>query len=313
LSQRCIGVDLGGTKVSTAVLDGSELTEPVLAPTDTSSSGALLEQLSSVILAAAAGDTDAVVGIGAPSVIEFETGRALFSANVPLVDVPLRQELGDRTGLQVVVDNDATVAALAEACDETGEVVTDSLVMLTVGTGVGGGVIIGGRIFRGSTGAAPELGHIIIGADLSNGEPPREERYPQPGSLERNAAGRVLDQLATERGYADGRAAVDGALAGEAGGLDALRILGQRLGIGIANVINTFDPQEVVIGGGVSSAGDLLLAPAVATAWKFVFPGVGTKTSIRLARHGPKAGVLGAALLARHELTRSADPRRSFA
>lgn len=306
MSQRCIGVDLGGTKVSTAVLDGSELSDPVLAPTETSSSAALLTQLTEVILAAAAGDTAAIVGIGAPSVIEFETGRALFSANVPLVDVPLRQELGDRTGLQVVVDNDATVAALAEACDETGEVVTDSLVMLTVGTGVGGGVIIGGRIFRGSTGAAPELGHIIIGADLSAGAPPREDRYPQPGSLERNAAGRVLDQLAQDRGYADGRAAVDAAQAGEAGGLEALRILGQRLGIGIANVINIFDPQEVVIGGGVSSAGDLLLKPAVETAWQFVFPGVGTKTKIRLARHGPKAGVLGAALLARHELAGAA-------
>jgi glucokinase len=201
-----------------------------------------------------------------------------------------------------VVDNDATVAALAEACDEAGQVVSQTLVMLTVGTGVGGGVIIGGRIYRGHTGAAPELGHIIVGADLSKGEPPHDDRYPQPGSLESNAAGRVLDHLAAERGYADGPACVAAAQLGERPAIEALRILGQRLGIGIATVINTFDPEEVVIGGGVSTAGELLLAPAAETAWKFVFPGVGTKTRIRLARHGPKAGVLGAALLARHEL-----------
>lgn len=288
--------------MSTAVLDGPVLSDPALEPTDTTSSEALLEQLSRVVLTAADGDGDAVVGIGSPSVIEFATGRALFSANVPLVDVPLRQELGDRTGLSVVVDNDATVAALAEACDESGEVVTQNLVMLTVGTGVGGGVIIGGRIFRGTTGAAPELGHIIVGADLAAGEPPHDEHYPQPGSLERNAAGRVLDQLGRQRGYADGPEVVVAARAGEAPAIDALRILGERLGIGIATVINTFDPEEVVIGGGVSAAGELLLDPAVATAWKFVFPGVGSHTKIRLARHGPKAGVMGAALLARHEL-----------
>lgn len=303
MAQRFIGIDVGGTKVAAAVLQDGSLSTPVTRPTELSSTEALLDQLADVITTAADGDPDAYVGLGMPSVIEFQTGRVRYSGNIPLVDVPLREELGRRTNLPCVIDNDATVAALAEASDETGEVCVDSLVMLTVGTGVGGGVIIGGRIFRGATGAAPELGHILIAADLDHGAPAPAERFPQPGSLERAAAGRVLDELAQARGFDDGPACVQAAEAGDASAIEAVTILGQRLGIGIASMINVFDPLEVVIGGGVSAAGDLLLKPAAETAWKYAFPGVGTQTTIRLARHRGSAGVLGAALLARQELT----------
>jgi glucokinase len=94
---------------------------------------------------------------------------------------------------------------------------------------------------------------------------------------------------------------VDGAKEGDEASRRCLRILGERLGIGVANAINLYDPLEVVIGGGVSNAGDLLLAPVTETAFRYVLPGVGTRTSIRLARHGPRAGVLGAALIAAQE------------
>lgn len=303
MAQRCIGVDIGGTKVATAVLDGAVLSIPDEVATELSSTEALLHQLTQAITTAADGDRDALVGIGAPSVIDFATGTARSSVNIPLKDVPLRQALGERTGLEVVVDNDATVAALAEATDdETGEVVVDVLTMLTVGTGVGGGIIIGGRIFRGATGAAPELGHLIVAADLSRGAPAGQPAFPQPASLEAHAAGRVLDALAEERGYADGRAALAAAQDGHADAIEAFRLLGSRLGVGIANLINAFDPNEVVIGGGVSAAGDLLLQPAVEAAWPLVLPGIGTATTIRIARHHGSAGVRGAALLARTEL-----------
>jgi glucokinase len=302
VSQRCIGVDVGGTKVSCAVHEDGALSEPVLQPTDTSSQAALLDQLTATIRDAAAGDDGAIVGLGMPSVIEFATGRVRASPNIPLVDVPLRDELERRTGLRVVVDNDATVAALAEASDDSGAIAVDSLVMLTVGTGVGGGVIIGGRVFRGATGAAPELGHVLIAADVRDGAPEPGPRFPQPGSLEVVASGRALDRLARERGYADGPDCLRGAQGGDDRAIEAFRILGGRLGLGIASMINAFEPLELVVGGGVSSAGDLLLAPAAETAWRFVLPGVGTQTTIRLARHGPQAGVLGAALLARLEL-----------
>jgi glucokinase len=175
MGERLIGVDVGGTKVSVAVLEDGILSDPVLQPTEQSSSEALVAQLAAAI--DDAGPADAV-GIGVPSVIDFATGTARTSVNIPLQGVPLRQQLTERLGIPVFVDNDATVAALAEAHDDDLNLLAESLVMITVGTGVGGGIVIGGRIYRGVTGAAPELGHILIGADLTDGAPPAAERQP---------------------------------------------------------------------------------------------------------------------------------------
>jgi glucokinase len=302
MAQRCIGVDVGGTKVSVAVLEGDRLSEPTLQPTVLDSTEGLIDQLAGLITAA--GPADAV-GIGVPSVIDFATGTARHSVNVPLQAVPLRRLLTERLNLPVFVDNDATVAALAEAHDDDLQPIAQSLVLFTIGTGVGGGIVIGGRIYRGATGGAAELGHQLIGADLSDGQPPHSDEAPQPGSLERLAAGRALDALGRERGFPDGPAVVTAARDGDASALEAIHILGERLGVGIANAINVFDPEQVVIGGGVSAAGELLLEPARAVARRFVLPGVGTRTEIRLARYGPRAGVRGAALLAGQEVLNS--------
>ncbi|MCW2985057.1 MAG: hypothetical protein JWR63_2627, partial [Conexibacter sp.] len=168
MTQRFIGVDVGGTKVSVAVLEGTELSEPTLRPTHLESTEGLVDQLSELI--EGAGPADAV-GIGIPSVIDFATGTARHSVNVPLQDVPLRRILTERLKLPVFVDNDATVAALAEAHDDDLHQVAQSLVLFTIGTGVGGGIVIGGRIYRGATGGAAELGHQLIGADLIAGGP----------------------------------------------------------------------------------------------------------------------------------------------
>jgi glucokinase len=302
MTQRFIGVDVGGTKVSVAVLEGSELSEPTLRPTVLDSSDGLVDQLTELIQGA--GPADAV-GIGVPSVVDFATGTARHSVNVPLQDVPLRRILTERLGMPVFVDNDATVAALAEAHDDDLNQAAQSLVLFTIGTGVGGGIVIGGRIYRGATGGAAELGHQLIGAQLEDGAPPHSDEAPQPGSLERLAAGRALDALGRERGFPDGPAVVTAARAGDASALEAVHILGERLGVGIANAINVFDPEQVVIGGGVSAAGELLLEPARQVARRFVLPGVGTRTEIRLARYGPRAGVRGAALLAGQEVLNS--------
>lgn len=295
---RLIGVDVGGTKLSVAVLEDGELGTPALHQTELRDSDALVDQLVAAIQAA--GPADAV-GVGVPSVVDWASGAARSSVNIPLQDVPLRHLLRERLGIPVFVDNDATVAALAEAHDDHGRIAVDTLIMFTVGTGVGGGIVIGGRVFRGATGAAAEFGHLLIGADLEHGAPP-PDGIPEPGSIEFLASGRALDRLGAARGYADGPDVVLAAQRGEPQALEALRILGERLGIGVANAVNTFDPDVVAIGGGVSAAGELLLGPARRVAQEFILPGVGTTTEIRLARYGPSAGVRGAALLAGQEL-----------
>ncbi|MBI5104380.1 MAG: ROK family protein [Solirubrobacterales bacterium] len=299
MAERLIGVDVGGTKVSVAVLEGTALSEPVLRPTVLSSAEALVDQLAGMV--EEAGRADAV-GIGIPSVVDFATGTARTSVNIPLQGVPLRQLLTERLRMPVFVDNDATVAGLCEAYDDDLRPVARDLIMFTVGTGVGGGIILGGRIHRGSTGAAAEMGHMIIGADVAEGSPEHTDRFPQPGSLEIVASGKALDALGRDRGFTRGPEVVEAARAGHAAALEAIHILGERLGVGIANAINIFDPEQVVIGGGVSSAGELLLGPARASAARFVLPGVGTHCEIRLARYGPRAGVRGAALLAGQEV-----------
>ncbi len=315
MTQQLIGVDVGGTKVSSASLRDGVLGEPVIRRTEATEPVALVDEIVQAVEGLRTPDT-AAVGVGVPSVVEFATGLIKSSVNVELADVPLRTVLGDRLGIPVFVDNDATCAALAEAFEGDRITVRD-LVMITVGTGIGGGLVIGGRIYRGATGAAGEIGHTLIAAALDRGVP-AAGTFPQAGSLETVAAGRALDALAQEAAIADpdstlgrlrvtdpelnGIDVVKAAHAGDKQSAGLIRVLGERLGIGIANAINVFDPDEVVIGGGVTTAGELLLEPARETARRFVLPGVGERTEIRLSRHGPKAGVLGAALLAGHEL-----------
>lgn len=321
-----LGVDLGGTKVAAAKLHEGSLSQTELDPTELSSSEALVSQLCSVVARHGSEDLDGV-GIGVPSVVEFETGCVVSSVNVPLREVKLRHVLEERLRLPVFVDNDATVAALAEAHDERLNLVARDLVMITVGTGVGGGVVIGGRIYRGATGGAGEFGHTIVGLDLTESVPPPRKHFPQAGSLEFVASGHTLDRLAQQAAERDsesilgqlraqgeevlGPDAVAAAREGDPAARRIVEIWGQHLGIGIANAINTFDPEEVVIGGGAAQAGDLLLEPAKRIAGGYVVPGLGRRTTIRLARHGPQAGVLGAALLAVHELEQASHEARS--
>lgn len=301
-SDRFIGVDVGGTKVSVAVLEAATLHEPRVRRTDTRDGPHLVDQLVEAILEA--GPARAV-GVAVPSVVDFETGRVRASVNVPLADIALRDVLRERVGMPVVVDNDATCAALAEAYDDEGGLVARHVVMFTIGTGVGGGIVLGGRVYRGATGAAAELGHTIVGASPTPAPPACTDDFPQPGSLEALASGTALNALAAEHGLAPGTV-VDAARAGDAGARAALELLGRRLGVGIANAINTFDPDVVVVGGGVSAAGELLLAPAREEAGRRVLHGVGTRTRIVQARYGNSAGVRGAALLAGQEAAQEA-------
>jgi glucokinase len=321
-----IGIDLSGTRVIVAPLRDGRLGESRVARTDCSDSGALIDQLAVLVERMETRELQGV-GVGVDRIVEYESGRIVRSwrpplpttngsVDLPLDGVPLRAELSDRLGVPVVVDNHSNVAALAEAHDDACELVTRHLVMITVGHGVGGGLVLGGRIYRGATGGAAELGHTIVGLDLA-GAVPAPMRFPQPGSLEFVASGHALDGLAAQArnvrpGSELGRLRAEGkpvlgddviraALDGDASAARMVEIWGQRIGIGVANAINTFDPEEIVIGGYAARAGDLLLEPVVRVARQYSLPGLAAGATIRLSRHGGQAGVLGAALLARDE------------
>ena len=193
-----VGVDLGGTKVAVAELSGRTLSDPITTPTERDQSAALVDQLVATVGKARGDDLEAV-GIGVPSVVDFKSGRVVSSVNIPLADVNLREVLSERLGVPVFLDNDATVAALAEAHDEDLRQVVDDLVMLTIGTGVGGGLVLGGRIYRGATGGAGEIGHTIVALDP--GERARQDGREFPAArLARVRRRRARTRPARRRG-----------------------------------------------------------------------------------------------------------------
>lgn len=254
----------------------------------------------------------------AHSVVRFQTGEAVSSINIPLSGVPLRAVLSRRLGKPVFVDNDANLAAFAEAHDTALNLTTRNLVMFTVGTGIGGGIVLDGRIFRGGSGGAGEFGHTLICLKTEPDIQAPGNEFPQPGSLERLASWQALDRLAgtaattrTEsllaaahapRGPVRGAGAINAARSGDPAAAATVRRWAQALGIGVANAINTFDPDEVVIGGGGIAAGAMLLEPAEEIAHGYVHPGLRDRINVRLAHWGSTAGVIGAGLLAINEL-----------
>jgi glucokinase len=316
-----VGIDVGGTKVAATLLDADGMGERKQQPTRLDSGDALIDQLVEIVGEAAGGQSLDAVGIGVPSIVRFETGEIAASTNIPLKGVPLRKVLGERLGVPVFVDNDATVAALAEAHDKDLKPGARNLVMITVGTGIGGGVVIDGRIFRGGSGGAGEVGMTLIGLGCDPDVQAATDHFPQPGSLEALSSGTALDRFARDaaaqhpdsalgRRAAAGESvrgadAVAAAQHGDEPAAAAVRRWAHALGVGIANAINTFDPDEVVIGGGGASAGELLLDPAAQFAAGYVHPGLQGRAKIRLAHWGATAGMLGAALLAVHELERA--------
>jgi glucokinase len=319
-----IGIDLGGSELAAAVLRDKRLGEPLVEPTVLADTGTLIDQLGALVQRAGTDDLSAV-GVSVPRIVEFETGRVIpttrstwdpvdVALDVPLANVALREVLGERLGVPVFVDNRDNLAALAEAHDDDLELVARHLVMFTVGTEVGSGLVLDGRIYRGTTGAGGELGQTILGLDLA-GAVPSPMGFPQPGSLEFVAAGHALDRLADVAGRVHPESAlarlrtegkpvlgddvIDAALDGDESAARIVEIWGQRLGVAVANAIHTFDPQEVVIGGEAARAGHLLLEPARRVAGRYLLPGLGRHSTVRLARRAIHAGALGAALLAR--------------
>jgi glucokinase len=293
-ASRAIGLDLGGTKILAGVVgrDGT-VDRRATVPTPVSSEDDLLEALEGVV-ESLLGDDVAAVGLGVPSQIDQRTGRAVSSVHVPLTDVDLRDRIGQRFGLPVGIDNDGNAAAIAEWKLGAGRGAS-TLVLLTLGTGIGGGLILEGRPFRGSVGAGAELGHMV----LDYGGPPCKGACTGNGHFEALAAGSAADALAEARFGAgsDARRLVDEAEAGDQGARSDLAELGHRLGAGIASLVNIFNPELVIVGGGFSDAGELILEPARETLEVEGLPLPREVVRIVLAELGPEAGMVGAALV----------------
>jgi glucokinase len=305
-----LGVDVGGTKVAVAAVEGVEVVERLVHPTVTHGSEALIDGIEAAVreVTALAGEPDAI-GVGVPSQVEFATGTVEMSVNIPLTGVPLREELGRRFGVPVFVDNDANCAALAEAH----MLGVPNLVMLTLGTGVGGGVVIGGMAFRGAHGLGAELGHFPINAD----GPPCPGNCPNRGCLEAYCSGQALERDATELAEDqpdshlaslmgdDGRVSGhDLVAAAEAGDSDALLLFdnfARMLGVGLAGYVNVFEPNRLAVGGGLSRASHLFLERATREAAVRALPALWRRVTIATAVGGADAGVVGAGVLAAQE------------
>src|SRR3954454_14032488 len=290
-----LGIDVGGTKVEVAsVVDGRVL-EPCEAPTPLSDSRALLDGIEALARQVIERDGEPeAIGVGVPSQVDFATGTVVASVNIPLEGGTLRDDLQKRFGIPVFVDNDANVAALAEAQWVEGGPARH-LVMLTLGTGVGGGVIIDGNVFRGATGLGAELGHMVIQAD---GLPCPGRTCPNRGCLEAYCSGSALQRASGK----PGREVEVAARSGDAEAQGHLDDLGRWLGVGIASFVNIFEPEHIVIGGGLgASAADLFLETAIEEARSRALPAGFERLTVSLAKGGRDAGVIGAGVLAQKE------------
>jgi glucokinase len=303
-----VGVDVGGTKIAAGVVSSEgELLNDVKYTTAN-----VREQLLSTIAEAIAevktGYEVGGVCLAVPGFILARENKVLSAANLEAIeDIPLKEELGDRTGLQVTVENDANAAAWGEFRFGAGKDVED-LVFVTLGTGVGGGVISRGVLLRGARGMGGELGHITIQPTgprcgcgnrgcleaLASGTAiarrTREMAEEQPDS--------AVGRLATERTPL-GEDVLDLARKGDEAALEVLREAGSWLGIGLATFVNVFDPEVIAIGGGVSEAGDLMLEHARKELRLRSHSPSRDLVEIRGATLGAESGILGAAALAR--------------
>jgi glucokinase len=289
--QHVIGVDLGGTKILAGLVgrDGDvERHRETITPH--TSQDDLLAGLDAAVEELLSEDT-AALGFGLPSPLDQRTGRALQAVNIPLGDIDFRSRMAERFGLPVGIENDANAAAYAEfhfgAAREA-----HSMVMLTLGTGCGGGAVIDGKLYRGWA----EFGHMVIDYDGL----PCQGSCTGRGHLEPYVTGTAATKLAREAfGPAvDAHRLVRLANEGDSLARDILDGIGRHLGAGIGTLVNIFNPELVVIGGGFAAAGDFILDPAREIVRREALARAGYRLQIVRGELGTSAGLIGAGLVA---------------
>jgi len=290
-----VGVDLGGTKIYTAAanLKGSILSEDKRPTGASRGPKAVIKEIVSsiedVVFQTGSGiKSIKAIGVGAPGPVNFLTGTVMDPPNLPgWHSVPLKKILGKRLGIRIEVDNDANLAGLAEVRFGAAKGLSE-VVYITASTGVGGGLICNGKLYRGADGAAGEVGHmtIIPNGPLCN--------CGNRGCLEAVASGTAFQRL---HGYST-EEAVQRIKNGDHLALVHVEELACNLGIGLANITNIFNPQAIVLGGGMSNMGPLLFKPLRTAIKKYGFSIAGRRVRLIKSSLGKRVGVMGAIALA---------------
>jgi glucokinase len=313
--RRVIGIDLGGTKLAAGVVSGDlKVHHRAKRSSRGIDQGQLLDLIVDVVeelRQESEGEPPVeAVGLGIPSLIDQRSGRAVMSVNLPIADVPIRDVMTERLGLPIALDNDGNVAALAEQRFGAGRG-KQHVILIGVGTGIAGGIIIDGNLFRGAHGSGAELGHITVLAD----GPPCQGFCPNLGCLETMASGTAIGRYAREYAEANptsglglelaagrevtGATATDLAHGGDEGSIEVLAKAGHYLGAGLVGISNTFNPEAIVIGGGAAAgAGELIIGPARDHLAQYGLSPNKQLAEVVPAQFGAEAGMLGAAALA---------------
>ncbi|HWI43870.1 MAG TPA: ROK family glucokinase [Nocardioides sp.] len=306
------GIDIGGTKIAGAVVDpdGNVVAEDRVESPATDP-GAVESAVAELVASFAAEHQIESVGVGAAGYTSSDRSTILFAPNIAWRNEPLGADLARLTGLRVVVENDANAAAWGEFRHGAGRDVDDQL-MVTVGTGVGGGIVTGGRLLRGAHGVGAEIGHLCVvpeGRLCGCGNHGCLEQYGSGSALVRDTrevaassllAGDLVQRAGGDPAAITGPMITTAAQEGDRFAIEQFERLGTWLGRGVASLVAVLDPAVIVVGGGVSEAGDVLLDP-LRTAFEHELTGRGFRpvAEVRLAELGNRAGVIGAADLAR--------------
>lgn len=308
-----IGADLGGTKLAVGVVgDGPETVFGSEVSSRGYSQEAVIDLLGDQIGEARKARPAAVAaGVGIPATLDFEAGHAISTVNLDLADVPVREMLIERVGLPTVIDNDANTAMLAEALYGAARGTRYAL-MLTLGTGIGGGIWLGGEIYRGAHGAGAELGHVVVEID----GPRCQGNCPGYGCVETFASGTAIGRQGREAAEREpdsalgllaaagqeitAREVAAAARGGDRAAVGLVEKVGHYLGTALVSLVNIFEPEVIVLGGGVMRMDDLLLEPVRRELRQRALPPM-NRTDVVAAELGPEAGMIGAAALARIE------------
>ncbi|GAC1324983.1 MAG: ROK family glucokinase [Mycobacteriales bacterium] len=308
-----IGVDVGGTKVASGVVDDDgRILARLQRPTPSTSAQDTAAVIADLVESLRADHEVSAVGIGAAGFVDAARSTVLFAPNLAWRDEPLREEVADKVGLPVVVENDANAMAWGEYRFGAGRG-EGVMVAITVGTGIGGGIVLDGALFRGRWGIGAEVGHLRVvpdGRPCGCGNKGCWEQYASGRALTREArelatarpdyAARLLELGGGRPEGIDGPEITTAAKEGDPAAVECFAIIGRWLGQGMADLAAVLDPGRFVAGGGVIDAGELLLGPArAAYAEALTAHGHRPLAEIRPAELGPDAGLVGAADLAR--------------